>query len=468
MNRTAIPAFLFSFVVLAFLWITVRDPFFWDAIQLGSKHAHFFYENNLRWALLPESIDSGHPPVFGYYLACVWTLLGRNLAASHMALWPFVLGSVILVVRMGPQIAGPRWGYWLAPLFLLDPVVAGQFAGLGPDVALVFFFLLSVFGILRQSPALLLAGVLGLCAVGMRGMMTAAALALWQLLLIVLGSPPFRLYAMARRFLPFLPGFAFAAWFLFWHHQQAGWIGHHPGSPWSTTFEMVGPAGGLRNLLILGWRWVDLGRWAEWAVLGAIWWKQPRLFQAAKPWVLLLVCTAVFLSPTAILYQNISAHRYFLPAFVSLHFLTFSVCARALAHACLQNKIILASLCASLAFGNRWVYPHGVSMTWDSTLAHLPYHPLRADMIDFLDRQGIPLEAVGTAFPNINTGENIALNGDSRSFAEINPETNQYILISNVFNDVSREDRRRWQSDWQLLRRTEHAGVWMELYKSKP
>ncbi len=467
MNRTALPAFLFSLVILAFLWTTVRDPFFWDAIQLGSKHAHFFYENNLRWALLPESIDSGHPPVFGYYLACVWTLLGRNLAASHMALWPFVLGSVLLVVRMGPQIAGPRWGYWLAPLFLLDPVVAGQFAGLGPDVALAFFFLLSVFGILRQSPAVILIGALGLCATGMRGMMTASALALWQLL-IVCRTPPFRFFKKTRLFLPFLPGFAFAAWFLLWHYQEAGWIGHHAGSPWSQAFEPVQPARWFRNLVILGWRWADMGRWAEWVVLGVFWWKQPRLFQAAKPWVLLLVCTAVFLSPTAILYQNISAHRYFLPAFAALHFLTLSVCAQALAHAGLKNKIMLASLCASLAFGNRWIYPHGVSMTWDSTLAHLPYHRLRADMVDFLDRRGIPPETVGTAFPNINTGENIALNGDSRSFAEINEETNQYILISNVFNDVGREDRRHLQRAWQLLRRTEHAGVWMELYKSKP
>ena len=78
-----------SFIIgIALVWAVQHDPFFWDTVQLASKHAHHFYENGLRWTPLPPEIDSGHPPVFGYYLALAWTCFGKTLPASHCAMPP--------------------------------------------------------------------------------------------------------------------------------------------------------------------------------------------------------------------------------------------------------------------------------------------------------------------------------------------------------------------------------------------
>ena len=37
----------------------------------------------------------------------------------------------------------------------------------------------------------------------------------------------------------------------------------------------------------------------------------------------------------------------------------------------------------------------------NSTLAYLPYHPLRAKMIEYMHQNGIKLSETGTTFPNL-------------------------------------------------------------------
>ena len=104
-------------------------------------------------------------------------------------------------------------------------------------------------------------------------------------------------------------------------------------------------------------------------------------------------------------------------------------------------------------------------MDWDSTLAHRPYHSLRALAIQFIDEHHIDFKEVGSAFPNLNTGESLMLNGDSRQFSPKNYKLNKYILTSNVFNDLGENDYEILERDWSLIWRNTKNGVWMELYK---
>lgn len=451
---------LFSAVLLAFLAAVSDDPFFWDAIQLGSKHAHFFYERRLSWALLPAKIDSGHLPAWGYYLASVWTAFGKSLQVSHMAVWPFAFGILYGSYALGQEAGGHNFGYWLIPLVLLDPVTAGQLAGMGPDTALLCFFMLGVWGVRRQRPLLTALAVLGLCAISMRGMVAAAALGAWQLM-----QGGFRMKPLHAA--PYLPGALLTSAFLLWHYHEAGWIGHHPDSPWQPAFERVGASGFARNALILGWRWADLGRWAEWVVLlvlGYTYRKHHLTFP--QPWFLLLVATAFLLAPSALIYANLGAHRYFLPMFMALHLAVLWLIAQA-PWKSTSKATLLTLLTVSLAFGNLWVYPDGVAMTWDSTLVHRSYHDLRADAIQYLDKHSIPFEQVGSAFPNLNTGAHLLLNEDQRCFSPFDPENQHYLLASNVFNDIEKTTLDGLGADWTCIRHREQGGIWMRLYARK-
>ncbi len=469
-------------------------------MQLGSKHAHHFYENGLRWTPLPAAIDSGHPPIFGYYLAVVWTLFGKTLPVSHWAMFPFLSGIALLLYRLGGILTAETrdatakthvWALGLVLLVFSDPVLAGQSALIAPDIPLAFFFLLSVWAFFRERPVWAMIGILGLCAISTRGMMTTAGLFIWQV--FAHGTAGRRLPALVRTSLVFLPGVAFAAGFLWWHHQATGWTGFHAGSPWAPAFETATGRDFLKNILVLGWRWTDLGRFVEWGVLlflviantqkrrdAIIEGKKPLRLRVsaviprvlainkhdalAPTLALLFACLVFFLSPSALLYQNLSAHRYFLPGFLALHLLVFYLLYTANLTLRLK-KVLFFALLIGLGTGNCWIYPRGISMDWDATLAHRPYHRLRADMLYFIEQEKIPLSGIGTAFPNVNTGEHLLLNGDTRKFAEKDFLQNRYMLASNVFNDFNETDYTILNREWTLLKRLEQRGVWLELYR---
>ncbi len=463
---------------IVFTWSVQSDPFFWDTVQLASKHAHFFYENNLLWAPLPSGIDSGHPPLFGYYIATIWTYFGKTLPASHWAMLPFMLLNIWLLYRIGLRTGGRPWAFMLLPLVLLDPVVAGQHALASPDIPLLSGFLMGVLGVLESRRLMLATGIVILCMASMRGMMTAGALFTWQLLPEIMlfrktASPgPYARHVVSKA-VTFLPGFAFALWFLWWHKSVTGWSGYHPGSPWAPAFAKSGALQALKNLAVIGWRWLDFGRVFEWLVLFRLIFKAGgfrKLWAKRSPMLVkllsLLICLVVFLSPSAVLFQNISAHRYFLPGFLAFHFVVFLLLASGEPVADRRSRTVLAFfLVFALASGNFWIYPRGISMGWDATLAHLPYHRLRAGALAYLDSTNIDYREVGSAFPNLNTGENLMLNGDKRCFAEKDFSQNKFIFASNIFNDFSENDYKFLENNWLLMKRFECAGVWIDLYR---
>ncbi len=478
--RTQLRLLPFLACPVALLWTVQQDPFFWDTVQLASRHAHHFYENGLRWTVLPPVIDSGHPPLFGLYLAAVWTLFGKTLPVSHWAMLPFLWAIVLVLYRLGQRLGGDQWAFWLLPLVLLDPVLAGQMTLVSPDVALACFFLLAVEATLGQKRWLLAFAVLGLCAISMRGMMISGVLFVWQwgfrngefgLRNFIPRVAPMP-HAAFRMPYAFLPGFVLAAGFLWWHQRATGWTGYHPSSSWAPAFERAQGLALLKNILVLGWRWLDFGRVVEWLVVGTLLWKFWRSKSLSSSFrfgslgialLLLLILTWFFLSPSAILYHNLSAHRYFLAGFLTFHLLVFQW----IAQADWSGRVkvwLFSGLTVAMATGNLWVYPPGISMDWDSTLAHQPYHQLRAEGLAFLEKEGVDFQTVGSLFPNLGSGEHILLNGDPRRLAELDWQHNTYIFASNVFNDLSAADYARLRRDWDLRYRRAHAGVWIEIY----
>jgi hypothetical protein len=453
--------------VTGLVWWTENDPFFWDTVQLGSKHAHFYYENRLKLLPLPADMDSGHPPFLGYYLAVIWTFFGKSLPVSHWAMLPFLLTIPIFLFRTGSAIASPRRAFWLIPLAFLDPVMAGQSVLVGPDIILVSFFLCALDGMLSKNRALLTVGILGLCLISMRGMMTASAFGLFEILAAFLAKP-FNRQRLARQLGCFVPGAMAGALYLWWHYRKTGWIGFHQGSPWAPAFERTSLSGMFRTVLVLGWRWLDFGRAGEWLVLaGLVWYFKKQIKTAySRTLILFICCLAVFLMPSAIVYNNLSAHRYFLPLYLSVHIFVWGLIVQSPATG-LRKTWVLTGLVCLFAWSNCLVYPRGISMDWDSTLAHLPYHRLRRETVEYLQSRGAGFSTVGSAFPNLNTGENLLLNGDQRHFSDKNFDNNQFIVTSNIFNDFSPADYRilEHEGTWNLVRRYEGGPVWIEVYE---
>lgn len=448
--------------IIAALWIGITQhiPFFWDTIQLASKHAHFFYENHLQWAALPPDMDSGHPPLLGYYLAVCWTFLGKSLAVSHWAMFPFLAILLHQIARVGTAIS-PKWGWLLVPIVGLDPVFLGQASLVSPDILVLTGLFLGINGLHNRQWPLFMAGGLLLCTASMRGMMCAAALGVWAL-----WSTPGHISAKIKAALPLAPGALAGLAFLVWHHRATGWIGHFEGSTWAGAFERVDAKGLVRNIAILGWRWLDMNRFWVWGLLlfVALRTGLPVWYRRHRIWVQLFVCLVIFLTPSALIYQNLSAHRYFLPIFAALNILAFSAIEAYSFSRKNTQRVVLAGM---LLLGNCWTYPRGVSMDWDSTLAHLPYHHLRQQAQTWLDDQGVDWATVGTSFPNLNTNEHILLNDDQRIMQPVDFEQNTWIMTSNVLNDIDEPEYAVLTNDWLLVQRFGGWPVWIELYKKR-
>jgi hypothetical protein len=464
LTRNIVLALLLLGAALA-TWLARHHPFFWDTVQLGAKHAQWYYESGFRSLLLPDEIDSGHPPGFGLYLALAWQLFGQSLAVSHLAMLPFLLGIILLLFRVGDYFGGRQHSWMFALLALADPVLAGQSVLMSPDLVLVFGFLLGLYGTIYKRDLVLALAILMLAAVSTRGMMAAAALFAFGL---AIERGPWTWQTPWRKVLPYLPGGLLAFAFLYYHYQQKGWIGYHPASPWGIHFERVGtwPAF-AKNLAVLGWRLLDYGRIFLWPLLLWMAYRRLRLSrhlsQPIRSAAWLLGITLALLSYSFLAYQGLQGHRYLLPVFLALTILFHTL----LIHGYLSLRWRYAFF--SLAFvalltGNLWVYPPNTAQGWDSTLAHLPYYSLRRQMLDYLDERQIPLEEVGTAFPEIGPLHFRELNGQKRGLKPKDLATDRYIFYSNVMNDFSDAELQELYETWKVEQQYERARLRVVLF----
>jgi hypothetical protein len=487
------------------VWQSQHFPFFWDTIQLGSKHAHHYYETGFAELLLPDTIDSGHPPGFGLYLAAVWSLFGKSLTISHWSMLPFILGIVRLLFPIGRYFS-KAWG-WVFPLLALAlPPVSGQLLLVSPDVVLVFGFLLGLYGVFYQKNWPRVAGAIILAALSTRGMMTVVVLFLFDLYLqfaplsapsdipkgkqsslpanskskmgLPVGERPMpkartehapylRTTTLALQILPpYLPSGLLALAFLLYHYLEKGWIGYHAGSEWAPSFVRVEMIGFLKNAATLTWRLLDYGMVFSWIALGIVLWREPKILRHPKvrAAVWLTGISLFLLTPTFLLYSGLQQHRYLLPVLLALLLLTFTVIAQSTLGK-LWKTGWFALVFAGLVTGHFWVYPDPIAQSWDTTLAHLPYFQLKAKMIDYLDEEDIPLEEVGTAFPEIGPQNLKDLSGRNDGFAPRDLAAQRYILYSNVMNDFSDAEREQLEAAWSVDKKMERGGVKLILYR---
>ena len=476
-------------LVMTLVVATAGLPFFWDTLQLASRHAHFFYEHGFSSLFLPNDMDSGHIPAFGMYLALIWLVFGKTMLVSHLAMAPFIVTTLFFTRRLAGRLFPGRYA-WLATLVLIaDATLLAQFTLVSPDIWIACFFTMALWAFLDKKSGLQALAFTGLALTSMRGMMIVAAFFVTRAILLFFpgsaekpdsfssrhgsGKSPISNYIMILlRDIPFyLPAALLVILYLGFHYLRSGWIGYHPDMPWYEHFARVNFSGFLRNILIFGWRLADQGRLFFWMVGAGIltygWRNKWKTTGDGRLLIVLsLVLTAVF-SYSALTYRNLAGHRYFIPLFLMIaltviyHLFIFVSGKKRL-------LLILLFLLAGELSGNFWVYPDSIAKGWDASLAYLPYQHLRREMNRFLGEKGIPPEAIGTSFPNNVAFEYIDLSEDNRSFGTAGEEGREfdYLLWSNVFNDFPEELKETAEQGWRVVRELRLVQVRMVLYEN--
>lgn len=484
----------FSFLIFAFIatigvLAVSQHVFFWDTIQLGAKHAHWFYEQQFQDFLLPAEIDSGHPPVFGMYLAICWLVFGKTLLVSHLAMLPFVWGSIWGAYQLGIYY-GQKNTAWLLLVFLfVDPTFAAQHILISPDVVIVCCFMLAWYAILQNARLLQIIALVIMAVISMRGMMIVAGLFVFDFLYDAISlhcseyrmkrkfNLNFLLMLGLRKVVLYLPAGVMALTFLVWHYQQTGWIGYHADSSWAPSFAKVGLLGFGKNIVILVWRLLDFGRIFVWVVIlgtmiysvknfATIYISKIRFNMKWHHLHYLGFVLFLFLTPSLLLHKYLSAHRYLLPIMVWLNVYAYFLIVTALNDTKWQ-KIASSIVVLGLLMGNFWIYPKTISQGWDSTLAHLPHYELRDKVLNYLEKENIALDRVGTAFPEIGALKYKDLSEREDGMVAKDLTEQEYIYYSNIMNEFTDEEIIALEKEWDRLVKWDKRGVTAIIYQKK-
>lgn len=460
----------FCFLLLLCFWaISAQNTFFWDTVQLGSRHASFFYTNGFSSFLLPDEIDSGHIPTFGAYIAVFWKLFGKTLFVSHIAVLPFILGifwqTKLLVEKFIPK----QFVAVSTLLLLLTPTLLGQITLVSPDVPLVFFFLLGTNAVLTNRKLLLTFAIVLLFLTSMRGMMVSVCLFLLDVYTNKLFSRDIKTFFLhlLKRSRIYIPAIIIFIVFNWYHYNAKGWIGYHADSPWAEAFERVDFFGFLKNIVVLFWRLFDYGKIGFFVVglLLLIIYKK-RIYQHKKTKTLLFFSAVLilFLTANMLWAKNLSAHRYLLPIFLILELLVAQLLFSEIVKESLR-KLLLGVWLLTIISGSFWIYPPKISQGWDATVAHLPYYTLRKDAIQYLEHANIQIEDVASFFPNLGRFKDIDLIEDERSFSHFSGR-NSYVLYANVYN-VTDSDLDLISEDYKLIKVFKKHRICVKIYKRK-
>jgi hypothetical protein len=442
--NTRIAYFYLFYLVLTLL--VSGNCFFWDSVQLGSKHATYYYNQHLRLSFLPESMDSGHIPAFGYLLALTWKIFGRGLLISHFFMLPFLWGIIYQFYHLVDHFFNKN-KYWFLILFLADPTLLAQSTLVSPDIPLVFFMLMLLNGIFKDKPKLKIIGVLGLALISMRGWMVAGLLFIYDAILILFMARK-KVMDVWKQFTYYLPGGLLALIFLVLHLYIKGWIGYHENSPWAGSFERVGIMGFARNILIYGWRLVDFGKIAWWIIfilsLSYVT-KNVRTENNLKKLIVLSLLFVLFFPINMLVHKYLMQHRYFLPTY-----LIIALTVGYIIHLKQINKALLPIILLILLCGNLIIYPDKIAQGWDSSLAHIPYYHLRKKAIEFMKEKKIRPEDTKSWFPNLASSDFTDLSNEPYLFSDRNLSRCKYCLYSNIFNDISDSEYDRIKT-WKTL-----------------
>jgi hypothetical protein len=351
--------------------ISWQFPFFWDTV-LNSKIAHWYLESGFSSLTVPESLDAGHPPFFNLYLALVWKVTGPALWAAHLAMLPFLLILLVqfwkLCLRFLP--AGMRPAAMI--LLFCEPTFLAQSSMVTPDIVLVSLFLCSVNAVLEGNRRLLSVALVGLAAATFRGILAVPAIFLIEVGIAWVNGVRKPNWIKIG---PYLPVAGLTLLWLWAHYRAVGWLLTPPPETYGAHRQVVGVLDMIRNLGIVGWRFLDFGRVGIWLVLLGVLVFSGRPNQIQKSQFRKLL--VMFLAPAALLtvlfipFSNPIGMRYFLVCYLLLMLGVIWLVGQLVAKR--WRKWVLGFMGLALLSGHFWVYPDNIAKSWDSSLAHVPW-----------------------------------------------------------------------------------------------
>lgn len=459
---------LLSFCVMGILIFLAsnQNGMFWDNILFASKMGNQLYYNSIFDWTMPNSFDPGHPPFLGFLLAASWKIFGHTLMVSHFVILPFIIGFFYQLFKFISYFIDNIQLQFLAfILIIIDPTISTSFVLVNPEIIINFFFFLAINGILFKSKAQKFIGLLFLSIVTFRSMMLFGGVFLFEIFnKIFIKKEKLKSILNLRFLIIYIIGCIPGVLFVVWRLTTKGWLQTHPDSPWAGYWHFADFEFFIRNCIVLIWRYLDFGRVFIFLflILSLILFGK-KIFKSTKnkQLVLLGITSVIIIIITVLIATNAFGHRYFIVSYIAFILLAFNILQK-FYH---RKKLIYILLCIGLLTGNLWMYPKNLSQGWNATLGHLPYHSLRLEAIDYLNKNNINIEEVASFFPNYNNLDYIDFNGDKRSFAKFN-SNKKYVFYASVYN-LTDEEQKSLANHYSVLKQFHKFNTTIKIYLKK-
>lgn len=455
-TKILLPFFIF-FILLTFFSLNI--PFFWDSTFFSTASVHF-YNNGMNGFIAPLKYDTGGFPLFSSYLTLIWKCFGKSLTVSHLAILPFLLGVIYEFFKLAKRYLNEKTIVFALILLLVHPVFVTQSILMGYDILILYFFLLSLNALYNNKRILFSIAIVFLCLISIRGIMLVPVLFILDFILNKkLDTKFFRIY---------IPSIVILLLWVIYHEQQTGWYLFSPIRE-DNHEQFSGGGMMLRQFIYVIWKNIDLGGIVLWLIFlfsGFYFFKKTKSAQH-KELLRSVLISFIVLTIFMILIKNPIGHKYFLVVFVLL---ILAVCYFIQQIEKQKVRTVLFTLIAiCLAAGNFILYPQRYGNAWDSSLKIIPYFKIEKKMNEYIQKNNIPQNSVGTQFP-LTMDLNVSHLSDSTihysDIEDANINYYPYFLYSNIINTNRIEELESIKKNWVVQKEIKSGMIELVLYKN--
>lgn len=452
-------SFLFALLITFF---SFEIPFFWDNIAL-SEVACYYYDTSFDNVIAPAQSDFGAFTLYAFYLPIVWTLFGKTLLVSHMALLPFVIGILWEVKKISLLLIRPTFLPLVYILIMFDPAFSTQLLLMGYDIFMLYWVLLCTRLLWEKRYIWYSLSLICLSSVSIRAIVYMVSLFVIHLITIfIIDKQKFRLRDAAV----YLPTMLFlSAWFVY-HYQKTGWWFVNPvydSQRQSNEANMI-----LRQLGYILWKLIDSGRIIVWGfcIVGVLNLLKKQIVMKMRKFLIYLFIPLMISSLLMIFISNPIGHKYFLQTFIFINILSIYFLQH---YVTVQKRVfVFMLLILSLIGGNFIIYPQKYGNAWDTSLKVLPFFNLEKQMHHLIHHHKIPSEKIFTEFPlNVDRQSSYLVN--SEHYKTLNHDSIQnhpYVLYSNLINTSNIKTYNYVIKNWHTVFYLEKYQIRIGLYEN--
>jgi hypothetical protein len=434
---------------------------FWDMSYI-SRIGNLIYDNHFS-SIIYNEWDNGTPPLYSIYLATLWAIFGKSLLICHIAVLPFAVGVVYYVYKIAIKFINRKYIYLALLLVFIEPTILTQTILAGYDIALCFFFLAGLDGVMRNKRLKIALSLLLIPVLNLRGFTIVFSVFLID---IFINRAAYKnLKTALVNIAAFIPSLLLFIIWLLYHYYHTGWFYFSERGSYvfikTISFESI-----IRNMAYIIWKMVDFGRIGLFVIMLWLFLKYWKI----KPFIVFFFVLFATVVSYIIFYLPFSipvSHRYFMITYIIV-ILIFVYYVSSLKQKYLQI-LLSAIIVGMLLSGNVWVYPERFGNGWDSSLKVFPYFSLKKQFDDYLVSSNINPTAVGTKFPA--DFDNYDCNLNNEHFALVDLDKHPYIKIpyvvqSNISNTFTAEQINTFNTKWTLVKELKAWPVYIKLFKN--